>query len=106
MVFFFIFFSSYFVIISIFITLVKLDLKGEKHYRTLTLLFLFPRGFLIKIGPIISLAWDHTDTFIYTGSSNSSLRKYDVQSGRALQRMTMNTIKGESTIVWSLIVLK
>ncbi|KAJ6519601.1 WD40-repeat-containing domain protein [Mycena sanguinolenta] len=46
-----------------------------------------------------------TDTWLVTGGSDSSLRKWDVASGRPLDRMGTDKIRGERTLVWSVGVL-
>ncbi|KAF7339657.1 WD-REPEATS-REGION domain-containing protein [Mycena sanguinolenta] len=46
-----------------------------------------------------------TDTWLVTGGSDSSLRKWDVGSGRPLDRMGTDKIRGERTLVWSVGVL-
>ncbi|KAJ7042469.1 WD40-repeat-containing domain protein [Mycena alexandri] len=48
---------------------------------------------------------DWSDTWLVTGGSDSSLRKWDVASGRALDRMGTDKIVGERTLVWSVGVL-
>ncbi|KAJ7275263.1 WD40-repeat-containing domain protein [Mycena haematopus] len=46
-----------------------------------------------------------SDTWLVTGGSDSSLRKWDVASGRSLDRMGTDKIRGERTLVWSVGVL-
>lgn len=46
-----------------------------------------------------------TDAWIVTGCSDSSLRKFDVLSGRVLDRMTTDKARGERTLVWAVGVL-
>lgn len=45
------------------------------------------------------------EDWIVTGCSDSSLRKWDVASGRVRERMAVDKIKGERTIVWAVGVL-
>lgn len=45
------------------------------------------------------------DSWIVAGCSDSSLRKWDVSSGRILERMGTDKVKGERTLVWSVGVL-
>ncbi|KAF8213295.1 WD40-repeat-containing domain protein [Mycena galopus ATCC 62051] len=45
------------------------------------------------------------DTWLVTGGSDSSLRKWDVASGRSIDRMGTDKIRGERTLVWSIGVL-
>ncbi|KAI0768510.1 WD40 repeat-like protein [Trametes elegans] len=45
------------------------------------------------------------DTWVVTGCSDSSLRKLDFASGRALERMGTDKIRGERTLVWAVGVL-
>lgn len=46
-----------------------------------------------------------TDSWLVTGGSDSSLRKWDFSSGRALERMSTDKIRGERTLVWTVGVL-
>ena len=46
-----------------------------------------------------------SDSWIITGGSDSSLRKWDVASGRVLDRMGTDKIRGERTLVWAVTVL-
>ncbi|KAF8499460.1 WD40-repeat-containing domain protein [Gautieria morchelliformis] len=46
-----------------------------------------------------------TDTWLVAGCSDSSLRKFDISSGRVLDRMTTDKARGERTLVWSIGVL-
>jgi U3 small nucleolar RNA-associated protein 4 len=45
------------------------------------------------------------DSWIVGGCSDSSLRKWDVSSGRILDRMGTDKIRGERTLVWTVGVL-
>ncbi|KAH9049447.1 WD40 repeat-like protein [Lactarius hengduanensis] len=45
------------------------------------------------------------DSWIVAGCSDSSLRKWDVSSGRILDRMGTDKVKGERTLVWAVGVL-
>lgn len=56
-------------------------------------------------GRILSLDWDSNRNWIVAGSGSSSIRKYDIDTGRCIGRMTVDTIKGEETIVWDLKML-
>lgn len=42
-----------------------------------------------------------TDSWLVTGCSDSSLRKWDIASGRVLDRMGTDKIRGERTLVWA-----
>ena len=46
-----------------------------------------------------------TDSWLVTGCSDSSLRKWDFSTGRALERMGTDKIRGERTLVWAVGVL-
>ncbi|KAJ7630718.1 WD40-repeat-containing domain protein [Roridomyces roridus] len=48
-------------------------------------------------------AW--SDSWLVTGGSDSSLRKWDVATGRVIDRMGTDKIRGERTLVWSVTVL-
>ncbi|KAI0286783.1 WD40 repeat-like protein [Russula aff. rugulosa BPL654] len=45
------------------------------------------------------------DSWIVAGCSDSSLRKWDVSSGRILDRMKTDKIRGERTLVWAVGVI-
>ncbi|ESK98444.1 u3 small nucleolar rna-associated protein 4 [Moniliophthora roreri MCA 2997] len=45
------------------------------------------------------------DSWIVTGCSDSSLRKWDVSTGRVLDRMGTDKIRGERTLVWAVAAL-
>lgn len=45
------------------------------------------------------------DSWIVAGCSDSSLRKWDISSGRILDRMGTDKVKGERTLVWAVGVL-
>ncbi|KZT06760.1 WD40 repeat-like protein [Laetiporus sulphureus 93-53] len=44
---------------------------------------------------------DWSDAWLVTGCSDSSLRKWDVPSGRVTDRMTTERVRGERTLVWT-----
>jgi U3 small nucleolar RNA-associated protein 4 len=44
---------------------------------------------------------DWQDSWLVTGCSDSSLRKWDVKTGRPLERMAVDKIRGERTLVWT-----
>lgn len=44
---------------------------------------------------------DWTDSWLVTGCSDSSLRKWDLATGRVLDRMSTDKIRGERTLVWA-----
>lgn len=46
-----------------------------------------------------------TDSWLVTGGSDTSLRKWDVMSGRVLDRMGVGKVRGERTLVWTVGVL-
>lgn len=45
------------------------------------------------------------DTWLVTGCSDSSLRKWDASTGRMLDRMGTDKIRGERTLVWTVTTL-
>lgn len=45
------------------------------------------------------------DSWLVTGGSDSSLRKWDVTTGRVINRMGTDKIRGERTLVWTVGVL-
>ncbi|KAG6911760.1 hypothetical protein DXG01_000006 [Tephrocybe rancida] len=45
------------------------------------------------------------DTWLVTGSSDSSVRKWDVATGRVIDRMGTDKVRGERTLVWAVGVL-
>ena len=48
---------------------------------------------------------DWTDSWLVTGCSDSSLRKWDLPTGRVLERMGTDKVRGERTLVWAVGVL-
>ncbi|KZT74838.1 WD40 repeat-like protein [Daedalea quercina L-15889] len=48
---------------------------------------------------------DWSDAWLVAGCSDSSLRKWDVGTGRVLDRMATEKVKGERTLVWAVGVL-
>ncbi|KAG9223033.1 hypothetical protein PLEOSDRAFT_1074877 [Pleurotus ostreatus PC15] len=44
---------------------------------------------------------DWTDSWIVTGGSDSSLRKWDVSTGRVVDRLMVDKTRGERTLVWT-----
>jgi U3 small nucleolar RNA-associated protein 4 len=48
---------------------------------------------------------DWNDSWLVTGGSDSSLRKWDVATGRVLDRMGTDKMRGERTLVWTVGVL-
>jgi U3 small nucleolar RNA-associated protein 4 len=49
------------------------------------------------------LEW--TDEWLVTGGSDSALRKWDVKTGRVVERMATDRARGERTLVWTVGVL-
>lgn len=45
------------------------------------------------------------DTYLVAGCSDSSIRKWDLTSGRVLERITTDQVRGEKTLVWAVQVL-
>ena len=48
---------------------------------------------------------DWSDSWLVTGGSDNSLRKWDVTTGRVIDRMATDKIRGERTLVWTVGVL-
>ncbi len=48
---------------------------------------------------------DWSDSWLVAGCSDSCLRKWDVTTGRVLERMGTDKLKGEKTLVWTVGVL-
>ncbi|EJD04371.1 WD40 repeat-like protein [Fomitiporia mediterranea MF3/22] len=46
-----------------------------------------------------------TDSWLVTGGSDSSLRKWDAKTGRVLDRMSTDKVRGDRTLVWAVGVL-
>ena len=46
-----------------------------------------------------------TDSWLVTGGSDSSLRKWDVSTGRVIDRMGTDKVRDERTLVWTVGVL-
>ncbi|OAD67550.1 hypothetical protein PHYBLDRAFT_128113 [Phycomyces blakesleeanus NRRL 1555(-)] len=66
----------------------------------------YMRSFESQKGRILSVAWSPEDDFIVSGGSDSSIRIWNVVTGRAAQRMTVNKVKNDHTLVWTVAVLK
>ena len=45
------------------------------------------------------------DSWLVTGGSDSALRKWDVSTGRVIDRMSTEKVRGERTLVWAVGVL-
>ncbi|KAJ8324290.1 U3 small nucleolar RNA-associated protein [Batrachochytrium dendrobatidis] len=56
-------------------------------------------------GRVMSLAWHPSDTFLVVGSVKNTIRKISVATGRSVHRMTLDTVRGEDTIVWDLKII-
>jgi U3 small nucleolar RNA-associated protein 4 len=48
---------------------------------------------------------DWSDGWLVTGCADSSIRRWDLATGRVTNRLTMDKIRGERTLVWSISVL-
>jgi WD40 repeat protein len=48
---------------------------------------------------------DWSDAWLVTGGSDSSLRKWDISTGRVIDRMGTDKMRGERTLVWTVGVL-
>jgi U3 small nucleolar RNA-associated protein 4 len=46
------------------------------------------------------------DSWLITGGSDSSLRKWDVAAGNVIERMGVEKVRGERTLVWTVGVLE
>ena len=62
----------------------------------------FTKKFGHQNGRILSLAWDPDQDIIYTGSIDSTIRRYNVSSGQSDLRITLDDHRGQSTLVWCL----
>lgn len=62
----------------------------------------FMRAFEKQKGRVLSIAWTSDDNSIVTGSSHSNITMWDVKTGRAKKRMTVDRVKKEDTLVWSI----
>lgn len=49
--------------------------------------------------------FEWADSWLVTGGSDSSLRKWDITTGRMLDRMSTDKMRGERTLVWTVGVL-
>ncbi|KAI8088913.1 quinon protein alcohol dehydrogenase-like superfamily [Halteromyces radiatus] len=64
------------------------------------------RSFESQKGRILSISWGPDDSYIVTGGSDSSVRKWNVQHGRTTHRMTVDKKNKEATMVWSVVATK
>lgn len=58
------------------------------------------------IGRVLSVVWSPYDDYIVSGGSDSAIRTWDVSTGQTLQRMTVDRVRKEHTLVWSVAALK
>ncbi|KAF9100320.1 U3 small nucleolar RNA-associated protein [Mortierella sp. GBA35] len=65
----------------------------------------FIRSFDKQKTRILSLAWSQDDKIMVTGSANSCIYKWDVELGRVVNRMTVERVPLEDTLVWSVKIL-
>lgn len=65
----------------------------------------FIRGFDKQKGRILSIAWGVDNMTIVSGSSDSTIKVWDVKTGKSIQRMTVDRVKKEETLVWSVAAL-
>jgi U3 small nucleolar RNA-associated protein 4 len=61
----------------------------------------FMRAFDKQKGRVLSITWSTNNKFIIAGSSDSTIKVWDVKTGRSTQRMTVDRVKKEETLVWS-----
>ncbi|PVU93664.1 hypothetical protein BB561_003119 [Smittium simulii] len=54
---------------------------------------------------ILSMCWSNDDSYIYCGSTDGSIRKYDVNKGQIVSRMTTIRGKKDVPLVWSVVML-
>lgn len=47
----------------------------------------------------------YQDSYIVTGCADSTVRKWDIKTGRSTARMTTDKVKGENTLVWTVAVI-
>ncbi|KAI8330637.1 WD40-repeat-containing domain protein [Chlamydoabsidia padenii] len=59
------------------------------------------RNFESQKGRILSIAWAPDDSYIVSGGSDSSVRKWNIEHGRTTHRMTVNKKNQEPTMVWA-----
>ena len=55
---------------------------------------------------ILSLAWSHDDDVIVTGGFDCTMRMYNVKTGRITSRMTMDNLRSQNTMVWSIEIMR
>lgn len=53
----------------------------------------------------MSALTQYHDSYIVTGCADSTVRKWDVKTGRCTSRMTTDKLKNEHTLVWSIAVI-
>ncbi|KAI9312630.1 WD40-repeat-containing domain protein [Dichotomocladium elegans] len=66
----------------------------------------YMRSFTPQKGRVLSVAWGPYDDMIVSGGTDSALRTWDVRTGQTLQRMVVDRVQKENTLVWSVAVLK
>lgn len=57
------------------------------------------------IARILSLAWHPSGKYLIAGTSDSCIRKFSVETGRLVSRISVASKKDEETLVWATLVL-
>ena len=66
----------------------------------------YQRTLEMQPGRVLSLAWHRSDRVLVAGTAKGHLRKYNVTSGRLVQRINVDSAaRQESALVWSVVVL-
>ena len=54
---------------------------------------------------IVSLGWHSEGKILFSGNAEGLIHRWDVESGRSTSRITMETMRSDKSIVWSVAVL-
>ncbi|KAI8898761.1 WD40-repeat-containing domain protein [Globomyces pollinis-pini] len=55
---------------------------------------------------VLSLAWHPVKPILVVGSTDGTIRSVHVDTGRTINTMKLDTVKGEHTVVWDVLILK
>ncbi|CAO3586968.1 unnamed protein product [Absidia cylindrospora] len=66
----------------------------------------YQRRFESQKGRILSITWGPDDSYIVSGGYDSSVRKWNVETGRTTHRMTVDKKNKEPTMVWTVAATK
>ena len=72
----------------------------------LTFLLILNFGMPINAGRILSLCWHKDGQILVAGGSDATIRVYEVSTGHARLRITLDNFSERKTLVWSIAVTR